>query len=103
MDYTDNSIRRFWNALLPNLKKLIRKETDNCIRRIPAEVVGVEDDPKYATVRLCSSPSDSSQNMRLMNCTGKALKLGDAVWLEYMYSMDTAFIAIKNDGKPWGW
>lgn len=103
MGYNDNSAKRLWNSLIPAIKKLIRSDTDNCVRRIPGEVVDADNNTHYATVRLATAPTGNDQNMVLMNCSGQNLKTGDSVWIEYVYSMDNAYIAIRNNGRPWGW
>jgi hypothetical protein len=95
----DRIIQLFWKLIRPNFKADIKTDTAPCVKRIAAEVVSADNNIHYAYVKR---PSDST-TMYLMNCSGKDLKAGDAVWVEYMYSLDNAFIAIKNDGKVWGW
>ena len=39
--------------------------------------------------------------MTIANRTGRALKSGDPVWVEYAYSLDNAFVAMVNTENPW--
>lgn len=102
MSLDENGVFRFWKAIIPKIKTLISNSTVSCVRRIPAEVVSVDNASHYATVRFPSS-SNSTQQSNLMNCTGIDLRVGDSVWVDYAYSLDNAYISIVNNGKPWGW
>lgn len=94
---------KLWKVVMPFISKFIKNETDDCVRRRPAIVIDADNLIHYATVRFPSSPDRNDQNMLLMNCSGKPLKTGDSVWIDYMYGLTNAYISIKNDGKPWGW
>lgn len=102
---TDKEAKRFWQIVIPVVKKLIAAYLDEhgYKRCLPAEVVEVDNAAHYASVRLLTAAVSATQVMRLMNCSGKELKVGDKVWIEYAYSLDNAYIAILNNGKPWGW
>lgn len=95
----DNLIQAFWKILRPNIQEAVKADTAACVRRIPAEVVDADNNIHYADVKTLTG----STIMHLMNCSGKDLKPGDAVWVDYMYSLDNAYISIKNDGRSWGW
>lgn len=99
MKWNDNVIQQFWRLLRPNIKEEIKSNTEPCLRLISAEVVDADNNIHYANVKRL--PDNTIMN--LMNCSGKDLKVGDSVWVAYMYSLDNAFIFIKNDGKIWGW
>lgn len=96
---TDKFVQELYKILRPIFQRDIKNETVSFVKRIPAEVIEADNNSHYADVRRLSD----STIMRLMNCSGKNLKTGDSVWVDYMYSMDNAYISIKNDGKPWGW
>lgn len=98
----DTEMVRVVKLLINKMAGTIKDSTTDAVRRAPAEVIEADNDARYADVRLLSSTGDD-QTMHLMNCTGQNLKTGDAVWIEYMYGLDNAFIAILNNGKPWGW
>jgi hypothetical protein len=95
---TDRIIQSFWKILRPNVQETVKTDTSSCVRRIPAEVVDADNNIHYADVKMLSGDTI----MHLLNCSGKDLKVGDAVWVDYMYSLDNAYISIKNDGKVWG-
>lgn len=98
----DTEMVRVVKLLINKMAGTIKDSTADAVRRVPAEVIEADNNARYADVRLLSSTGDD-QIMHLMNCTGQNLKTGDAVWIEYMYGLDNAFIAILNNGKPWGW
>lgn len=97
--FSDNVAQAIWKIFRPNVKHEIKVDTTATVKRIPAEVVGVDNSIRHADV-MCLSDNTI---MHLMNCSGKSLQVGDAVWVDYMYSLDNAYISIKNDGTPWGW
>ena len=98
----DNDMMRIVKMLISKIASTVRANTVDTVRRVPAEVIEADNESRYADVRLLSV-TNSNQIMHLMNCSGQNLKTGDAVWVEYMYGLDNAFIAILNNGKPWGW
>lgn len=98
----DADMRRIIKMLMDKMSDVFKTKNADVVRRVPAEVVEADNESRCANVRLLSS-SNGDQIMHLMNCSGQNLKTGDAVWIEYMYSLDNAFIAILNNGKPWGW
>lgn len=100
---SDKEAQSIWETLKNNFKDLITNNTNDCVRRRPAIVIDADNVLRYATVRFPLAPNRDDQNMYLMNCSGKPLKTGDNVWIEFMYGLNNAFIAIKNDGRPWGW
>lgn len=99
----ENQMKRVLSLITNLVRRIVKGQIGSCVKRAAAIVINVENEFHYATVVF---PSDSLQNeksMRLMNCTGKNLVVGDKVMIEYTYDLSDAFIAIKNDGKPWGW
>lgn len=98
----DNDMIRIVKLLVNKVASVVKANTADAVRRVPAEVVDADNESHYADVRLLST-TGNNQIMHLMNCSGQNLKTGDAVWVEYMYGLDNAFIAIVNNGKPWGW
>ena len=99
----ENQMKRILSMISDLVRKIVKGQTGNCVKRAAAIVVSAENEVHYATVVLPESSSSEDQSMRLMNCTGKNLAAGDKVMIEYTYSLSDAFIAIKNDGTPWGW
>lgn len=101
MDWTDNDVRLFWEISTPYIEKIVINSMlkNGVLMRIPASVVSADNSKRYANVQLLSS----DQTMWLMNCSGVDLKTGDNVWVDYMYSLDNAYIAVLNNGKAWGW
>lgn len=100
---TEGEAKKMLSMVADLVRRIVKSQTGGCVKRSPAIVVSVENEMHYATVVLPENMFDKKGEMRLMNCTGKDLYVGDKVMIEYTYSMSDAFIAIKNDGKPWGW
>lgn len=96
----DKIVQRIWRALSPKIIKLIETNMRACVKRVPAFVVASDNDSRMADVQLMIG---DEQIMSLKNCSGQNLRSGDNVWIDFMYSMDNAYISIKNDGKSWGW
>jgi hypothetical protein len=97
----DNDILRAINSLRRDFREIVRCDTANCAKRIPAYVISADNVNSKATVRLFQVTDDDSQNMELLNNTGKDLSAGDNVIIEYWFGLTNAYIAIKNDGTPW--
>lgn len=100
----DNAAQQLLQILQPYVQRIISAKMTGFKRQAAAIVTGAENEIHYATVRLLNSTvGDETQLMRLMNCSGKPLSVGDNVLLEYVDSLTNAYISIKNDGEPWGW
>ena len=99
----DNDVRQILNILKPYINKCVDERTIGVVYRLPGVVLEADNSRHRADVILPSSPNRADQKMNLMNCTGNSLSEGDNVWVEYMYSLDNAYIAIKNTGDAWGW
>lgn len=102
---TDNEARALLRILTPFIDKRIKQRTTDLgvVYRLPATVTEAENAVHYATVEFPALDNSPGQKLYLRNCSGADLDVGDNVWVEYMYSLDNAYIAIKNDGRPWGW
>lgn len=100
---TETDVKKMLSLIWDMASKAAKKEYANCVKRIPAIVISADNEIHYATVCLPDKAFDEDQQMYLMNCSGRDLKSGDSVLIEYTSSLSDAFIAVKNDGKPWGW
>lgn len=100
---TETDVKKMLSLIWDMASKAAKKEYANCVKRTPAIVISVDNEIHYATVCLPDKAFDEDQQMYLMNCSGRDLKAGDSVLIEYTSSLSDAFIAVKNDGKPWGW
>jgi hypothetical protein len=97
----DDDAIKFINSLRKDFKEVVKQETSNCIKRLPAYVISADNVHSKAIVRLFLVPDETTQNMELLNNTGKDLTAGDNVFVEYWSGLSNAYIAIKNDGTPW--
>lgn len=99
----ENEVRRLLSILEPYIHKIVQKELTNTgvVHHIPGKVLSADNEAKYATVKIMAANYTSGQNMTIANRTGRALKSGDPVWVEYAYSLDNAFVAMVNTENPW--
>ena len=100
---TETDVKKMLSLIWDMASKAAKKEYANCVKRTPAIVISADNEIHYATVCLPDKAFDEDQQMYLMNGSGRDLKAGDSVLIEYTSSLSDAFIAVKNDGKPWGW
>ena len=100
---TETDVKKMLSLIWDMVSKAAKKEYANCVKRTPAIVISADNEIHYATVCLPDKAFDEDQQMYLMNCSGRDLKAGDSVLIEYTSSLSDAFITVKNDGKPWGW
>jgi hypothetical protein len=98
---TDIEVLKLIKSLRQDSRDVVKYETSNCLKRLPAYVISADNTNSKATVRLFLSPDDNGQNMELLNNSGKDLVANDNVFIEYWSSLTNAYIAIKNDGTPW--
>lgn len=95
---TDNSqALAIWEALKPNIRKMIQEEIKSCVKTAPA-IVQTADNVNHTAVVL---QPYSNETLELFNCTGKSLLAGDSVIVMWFGGQTNAWIGIKNDGTPW--
>lgn len=99
----ENEVRRLLAILEPYIHKIVQKELTNTgvVHHIPAKVLSADNEANYANVRILAADYTAEQDMTIANRTGRALKSGDPVWVEYAYSLDNAFVALVNTPNPW--
>lgn len=100
---SENEVRKILTSLTSLFTKVAKNQISNCVKRVSATVISADNAIHYATVTIHDDKAPNAQSMELMNCSGRDLKTGDTVMLEYTSDLTDAFIAYKNDGKPWGW
>lgn len=86
-----------WEAMKPNIRKLIQEEIKSCIKTAPA-IVQTADNTNHTAVVL---QPYSNETLELFNCTGKTLLAGDSVIVMWFGGQTNAWIGIKNDGEAW--
>lgn len=92
-----NEIISFVEAISPYIRKMIREETNNCIKTAMATVVSADNAAYTAVVKQIYSDAQ----MTLRNCTGKTLAADDSVIIMWFGNQTNAWIGIKNDGQAW--
>lgn len=97
MANTQDEALAIWQAIKPEIVRLIRDNTNDCLRWKPAIVISADNANKKATVREIYGPIDgSSDYVNVPNITGRDLMVRDSVFIQYCYSATNSVIAYKN-------
>lgn len=98
MNFSNDNIKELVESFIPFIRRLIRKETSDCVRINVAQIISIESDGK-CKVRFSGSPDDGSKDIDIQNKYGIGVSVGDYVNVQYWNNSTDSYIASTYSGS----